>query len=250
MPAPFAEYPTPIEEATDEKVDITTGMLEEVVKRGRGRPRKILTPEEIASAMTKVKRGPSRPRTRDPAELARPKRKYVRQVLIIGPKPEEHPAITGYAERGENADNKANFSPPDMPIDLFLERIAVRVVNLREKAGMNKVQLASACGINYGVYKRLERGHEPLTLPKLRRIAAALGVSMASLLDTEAELPETSPVVRETWSITEPGEKNLLRIFRQLMRKEKRILFGMIRVIVAARHNRKGPKDPILKGIR
>jgi transcriptional regulator with XRE-family HTH domain len=54
---------------------------------------------------------------------------------------------------------------------------------LREAAGLTQEQLGARCGMDLSAVSRLERGHRNPRLSTLVRLAGALGVPPAALLD-------------------------------------------------------------------
>lgn len=60
--------------------------------------------------------------------------------------------------------------------EVFAEayRIAVQVMDLREKHGLTQIQLAQRCGISQADISRIERGSTSPTTRTLQRIADAL----------------------------------------------------------------------------
>lgn len=66
---------------------------------------------------------------------------------------------------------------------MALERIGMRIKVLREKRGLSQEELATRAGISRGYLARLETGrHEP-TLTTLEKLAKALRVKVARLLE-------------------------------------------------------------------
>lgn len=166
-------------------------------------------------------------------------------------RPRVHPVRPGVKEKWEVYDVRNNFTFPD-GIDTWALNVCSRIRGARKKAGLTFYALSAGTGIDEGALSKLERGHLPLTLPKLRRIAGALGISVASLMDTQVESLEVLPVTRDTWQVVESDEKAILTGFRGLRRKEKRLFLGFMRVMYAARPTREPdvPKDPIISGTR
>ena len=63
--------------------------------------------------------------------------------------------------------------------------IGRRIRDARRKIGMTQLELATATGIRRPNVARLERGGNTPTLETLQRVAAALGVSVASLVSAD-----------------------------------------------------------------
>jgi transcriptional regulator with XRE-family HTH domain len=73
-------------------------------------------------------------------------------------------------------------------------RIAVRVGGLRARMGMSLEALATRCDVSRSMISLIERGETSPTAVVLEKIATGLGVTLASLFDDEAALP--NPVSR------------------------------------------------------
>lgn len=56
---------------------------------------------------------------------------------------------------------------------------------LRIISNLSQMQLAQKAGVSQGHLSSLERGDKQPTLPVLKRLAVALGVSVAKLIDDE-----------------------------------------------------------------
>lgn len=77
------------------------------------------------------------------------------------------------------------------------ERIAQRVRDLRAARGLSLDALATHCGVSRSMISLIERGESSPTAVLLEKLAAGLGVSLASLFDAPAPAPEpASPVSR------------------------------------------------------
>lgn len=68
----------------------------------------------------------------------------------------------------------------------FTKEIASRLVTVREKQGISQTQLADMVGLCQQTIADYETGRRGISISKLAVIADALGVSAASLLDTQA----------------------------------------------------------------
>ena len=62
------------------------------------------------------------------------------------------------------------------------ERVAARVVELRQERGLSQEALAQKTGLNRVTLARLERAMHPPNLETLERIARALRVPLADLV--------------------------------------------------------------------
>lgn len=64
-----------------------------------------------------------------------------------------------------------------------VEKIAMRLKQLRAKRGWTQEQLAEKAGINRGYLARLETGRHDPTITTLEKLAKALRVKVAALLE-------------------------------------------------------------------
>jgi transcriptional regulator with XRE-family HTH domain len=78
------------------------------------------------------------------------------------------------------------------------ERIAERVRELRARRGLSLEALATKSGVSRSMISLIERGESSPTAVVLEKLAAGLGVMLASLFDTPAAAPEapSGPVAR------------------------------------------------------
>jgi transcriptional regulator with XRE-family HTH domain len=72
-------------------------------------------------------------------------------------------------------------------------RIAARVRELRAARGLSLDALAGKSGVSRSMISLIERGESSPTAVVLEKLSAALGVTLASLFDTPATAPPTSP---------------------------------------------------------
>ena len=89
-----------------------------------------------------------------------------------------------------------------MEDDLLQKMIGEAARTAREGLGLTQAQVAQKAGMSAQVYGRIERGGMMPSVPALRRLAAALGVSPAVLLDmSPREVPsadkDLSPETRK-----------------------------------------------------
>src|SRR3977135_2289248 len=87
-------------------------------------------------------------------------------------------------------------------------RLAARLRALRSAAGLTLEALAESSGVSRSMISLIERGESSPTANVLDRLAAGLGVTMASLFDQNPKA-EASPLARradqESWTDPETG---------------------------------------------
>src|SRR5688572_22443161 len=76
------------------------------------------------------------------------------------------------------------------------QRIAERVRELRAKAELSMDELASKSGVSRSMISLIERGESSPTAVVLDKLAAALGVMVASLFDAPRPEKDNGPVAR------------------------------------------------------
>jgi transcriptional regulator with XRE-family HTH domain len=77
------------------------------------------------------------------------------------------------------------------------QRIAERIRGLRAAQGLSLEALASKCGVSRSMISLIERGESSPTAVVLEKLAAGLGVTLASLFDAPANAQaSSSPLVR------------------------------------------------------
>jgi XRE family aerobic/anaerobic benzoate catabolism transcriptional regulator len=78
---------------------------------------------------------------------------------------------------------------PTAPIDPFLARLGERVRTMRSRRGMSRKVLARHSDVSERYLAQLEAGHGNCSIVLLRRIADALSVPVAELVDDRPERP-------------------------------------------------------------
>lgn len=86
---------------------------------------------------------------------------------------------------------------------------------------MTQEALAGVAGIEAATLSRYEAGHWPLSVPLLVRLAEALGVAPATLLDTD----EDAVVERA------PEEEDLLRVWRGMSGERREALLRFLKTL-------------------
>ena len=66
----------------------------------------------------------------------------------------------------------------DEPVTMFLGNIGPKVKDLRDRRGINQVDLARAAGVGQSLISKIENGTASPSLKTLIRIADALGVDV------------------------------------------------------------------------
>lgn len=126
----------------------------------------------------------------------------------------------------------------------FANAVGRRIFAARKAATLTLEQMTERTGINEGQLGRIERKGEGLSVEKLLLIAEALKRPMSFFInDPEVEvvfhqrdLP-TPPAVNPWW-VTNRGERKNLLLFRQLRGKERRIVVGLMEVMLVVRTQR------------
>jgi transcriptional regulator with XRE-family HTH domain len=109
---------------------------------------------------------------------------------------------------------------PDSPINL---RLAERIRALRSAAGLTLETLAERSGVSRSMISAIERAESSPTAVLLERLAAGLGVSLATLFDQPAaETPLARRADQPTWrdpasgylrrNVSPPGANSPIRI--------------------------------------
>lgn len=80
-------------------------------------------------------------------------------------------------------------------------RIGRRLRALRTERGMTILEMAAKAGVSAGSISQIERGASNPSISTLQKLRAALGVTLWSFLESEAEPPRENPYVRH------PGER-------------------------------------------
>jgi transcriptional regulator with XRE-family HTH domain len=91
-------------------------------------------------------------------------------------------------------DYSSNMTDKDGATDSLNDRIAQRVRDLRNQSGLSLDALANHCGVSRSMISLIERGESSPTAVLLEKLAAGLGVPLASLFD--APQPASDPIAR------------------------------------------------------
>jgi transcriptional regulator with XRE-family HTH domain len=106
--------------------------------------------------------------------------------------------------------------------EALLVKVGRRVAEVRRARGWTQERLAEALGVGPVTLSRLETGHRALSLSTLAGIAGALEVTLGDLLDVETRLPAPR---------REPGEQELLGLYRGLARADRDLLLRLAREV-------------------
>ena len=110
-----------------------------------------------------------------------------------------------------------------MEDDLLQKRLGEAARTAREALGLTQAQVAKKAEMSPAVYGRIERGGMMPSVPALRRLAVALGVSPAVLLDMSArEVPTTDkdlpPEIRKAVGILRTWPESKVAVGGDLLR--------------------------------
>jgi len=115
-----------------------------------------------------------------------------------------------------------------MEDDLLQKRIGEAARTAREGLGLTQAQVAQNAGMSPQVYGRIERGGMMPSVPALRRLAVALGVSPAVLLDMS---PQEVPTTDKDLS---PETRKAVGLMRTWPESKVAVGVGLLRVLDAA----------------
>lgn len=113
--------------------------------------------------------------------------------------------------------------PRQTPEQRLLADLGARLAELRHARGMTQADVAESSDLDPQSYQRAERGRISLSIPRLRRIATALGVPLAELFaGVGADVPEvpwqgTEAKVAATWRrVPEERRAMALRVLQDI----------------------------------
>ncbi len=105
----------------------------------------------------------------------------------------------------------------------LLERLGQRLRALREAHRLTQAEFGERVGLEAETVSRVERGHQPLSVANLARVATVFGVPIAALVDPEVPLPPPA---------LEPGELEILAAYRALPPELRGVAVKMLRSMV------------------
>ncbi len=107
----------------------------------------------------------------------------------------------------------------------LLTTIGARIAELRHAMGMTQAVVAEAAGLDPQSYQRAETGRSSLSLPRMRRVADALGVPFSALFVTAGGEIPVSPwrpgdaEAAGVWTRVPDERRELaLRVLREMAR--------------------------------
>ncbi len=90
--------------------------------------------------------------------------------------------------------------------DEFLSVVGQRVRNQRSEKGMSRKRLAEVSGVSERYLAQLESGQGNMSIALLRKVTAAIGMSMGSLMSPE--ITEAQPLGAHGISLTAESDKS------------------------------------------
>lgn len=110
-----------------------------------------------------------------------------------------------------------------MEDDLLQKRIGEAARTAREALGLTQAQVAQSASMSPAVYGRIERGGMMPSVPALRRMAVALGISPAVLLDmSPQEVPSSdrdlTPEARKVVGLVRTWPEAKVAVGNELLR--------------------------------
>jgi len=76
-----------------------------------------------------------------------------------------------------------------LPTEAFLKVVGLRVRRRRNALGMSRRRLAEVSSVSERYLAQLESGQGNMSIALLRKVTAALGISMGTLMDSEQDQP-------------------------------------------------------------
>jgi XRE family aerobic/anaerobic benzoate catabolism transcriptional regulator len=104
------------------------------------------------------------------------------------------------------ADTRFDPSPPPPDADAFLSRVGEKVRALRNRRGMSRRTLAARAEVSERYLAQLETGSGNCSITLLRRIADALGLAVAELVDDRPEPPVENLVLVQLLERLSPSQ--------------------------------------------
>ena len=95
------------------------------------------------------------------------------------------------------------------------KKLGVRISQLRMKAGMTQAKLAEGADLSIDSISRIERGNRAPSLESLEKIAEALGIDLAELLNFRGRelkaLAEGPPECLELWNLLKNKKRDQIK---------------------------------------
>ena len=101
-------------------------------------------------------------------------------------------------------------------------KLGARVRALRKARGMTQAALAEAAGVSQTTLSRLEKGHQCPSIEGIERIGAAMGVSLAMMVDFDGEIASGGDPVEQLMQLAAANPDEMTT----RMRGALRLLFG------------------------
>ena len=95
------------------------------------------------------------------------------------------------------------------------KKLGVRISQLRMKAGMTQAKLAEGADLSIDSISRIERGDRAPSLESLEKIAEALGIDLAELLNFKGKelkaLADGPPECLEMWNLLRNKKRDQIK---------------------------------------
>lgn len=131
----------------------------------------------------------------------------------------------GYRRKALPAGQRAELRPPggkgrtavDNRTDETVRQIALRLRRIRELKGLTREKFCEPLGENYEYWGLIERGEQPISLPKLLQVCQVYYIPIETLVEPDAEPQDTAPLRQDISALLEQCTPRQLEVVRKFI---------------------------------
>ena len=111
-------------------------------------------------------------------------------------------------ERQDAVDNRT---------DETVRQIALRLRRIRELKGLTREKFCEPLGENYEYWGLIERGEQPISLPKLLQVCQVYHITIETLVEPDAETQDTAPLRQDISALLGQCTPRQLEVVRKFI---------------------------------
>ena len=131
----------------------------------------------------------------------------------------------GYHRKALPAGRRAELRPPggkgrtavDNRTDETVRQIALRLRRIRELKGLTREKFCEPLGENYEYWGLIERGEQPISLPKLLQVCQVYHIPIETLVEPDAEPQDTAPLRQDISALLGQCTPRQLEVVRKFI---------------------------------
>jgi len=105
----------------------------------------------------------------------------------------------------------------DNRTDETVRQIALRLRRIRELKGLTREKFCEPLGENCEYWGLIERGEQPISLPKLLQVCQVYHIPIETLVEPDAEPQDTAPLRQDISALLEQCTPRQLEVVRKFI---------------------------------